>query len=265
MRTPSKDALTLPHNKHHLAAAIALEWDSLVSAQQALKQHYIPLTSLTARAQDIERADRDGDPSIRESAVNTVMGYLRTDTLLCWAPEKSRYDDDADGTDNAMEYQSSGSSQPARKDSLRQMQVRCAEPIISHITTHIWPGVELNPALNEDSILPTPQPEMTTHVIRGWISGLPAFELAGMERGVLATKSLCVATRLVVEWSGHFAGGRGWSRNANIADGGQSRVQPARFSIEDAAEACSLEVRWQTGMWGEVEDSHDVDKEVNIT
>lgn len=264
MRTPSRDVLTLPHNKHHLAAAIALEWDNLVSAQQALKQHYIPLTSLTARAKDIERADRDGDPTIRESVVKATMGYLRTDTLLCWAPGKSRYDDDADSTEKSLENQPSQSSRPVRKCSLRQMQMRCAEPIISHLTTHIWPGVELNPALDEDSILPTPQPEMTTHVIRGWILGLPAFELAGMERGVLATKSLCVATRLVVEWSGHFAGGRGWTRNSNIADAGQSSETPVRFSIEDAAEACSLEVRWQTGMWGEVEDSHDVDKEVII-
>jgi ATP synthase F1 complex assembly factor 2 len=34
-----------------------------------------------------------------------------------------------------------------------------------------------------------------------------------------------------------------------------------RFGIEEAAEASSLEVRWQTGQWGEVEDTHDVEKE----
>lgn len=47
VRTATKQVLTLPQSKRALAAAIALEWDQLVSAQQALKQHYIPLTSLT--------------------------------------------------------------------------------------------------------------------------------------------------------------------------------------------------------------------------
>ena len=35
----------------------------------------------------------------------------------------------------------------------------------------------------------------------------------------------------------------------------------ARLGVEVAARACSLEVSWQTGLWGEVEDTHDVDKE----
>ena len=34
-----------------------------------------------------------------------------------------------------------------------------------------------------------------------------------------------------------------------------------RFGIEDAVEACSVELRWQTGKWGEVEDTHDVERE----
>jgi ATP synthase F1 complex assembly factor 2 len=31
--------------------------------------------------------------------------------------------------------------------------------------------------------------------------------------------------------------------------------------VEEAARASSLEVDYQTGMWGEVEDTHDVEKE----
>ena len=38
-------------------------------------------------------------------------------------------------------------------------------------------------------------------------------------------------------------------------------AEGTRFGIEEAAEACSVEVRWQTGRWGEVEDTHDVEKE----
>ena len=108
------------------------------------------------------------------------------------------------------------------------------------------------PILDQGSILPTAQPEATRAVIKGWMAGLPAWELAGLERAVLAGKSLCVAARLVVEWSEVFT----------ILDSdGERKSQGKRFGIEDAAEACSLEVRWQTGRWGEVEDSHDVEKE----
>jgi len=52
---------------------------------------------------------------------------------------------------------------------------------------------------------------------------------------------------LVAEWSENF-------RHAQ-------NVEQRRFGIEEAAEASTLEVRWQTDMWGEVEDTHDVDKE----
>lgn len=87
------------------------------------------------------------------------------------------------------------------------------------------------------------------------MAGLSAYELAALERGVLASKSLLVATRLVVEWSEEWRdvqGKSGWE-----GEGGQER----RFGIEEAAEACTTEVRWQTDLWGEVEDTHDVERE----
>ena len=80
------------------------------------------------------------------------------------------------------------------------------------------------------------------------MASLPAWELVGLERAVLASKSLCVGARLICEWSEYL------KLNGH---GGAGQ----RFGIEQAAEACSLEVRWQTGRWGEVEDSHDVEKE----
>jgi ATP synthase F1 complex assembly factor 2 len=89
---------------------------------------------------------------------------------------------------------------------------------------------------------------MTKEVIRGWVSGLPAYELAGLERAVLASKSVLVASRLIHEWAEGLAGAR----------------QPGAkktFGIEEAAEAASLEVRWQIKAWGEVEDTHDVERE----
>ncbi|EDN07875.1 predicted protein [Histoplasma mississippiense (nom. inval.)] len=94
VRTPAKKILTIPASKPHLAHAIALEWDLLVSAQQALKQHLIPLTSLTARAQDIAVEDAAGQNTIRNQITKATMRYLDTDPLLSWAPEKSIHDPD---------------------------------------------------------------------------------------------------------------------------------------------------------------------------
>lgn len=234
VRTASKQVLVLPHTKRALATGIAVEWDQLVSAQQALKQHYVPLTSLTSRAVDIDNADWNGDASIRDSVVTMVMRYLGTDTLLCWAPEKSM----------------SGHEDTTRK-SLRQRQREVAEPIIAFLKTHIFPGVDIHPVLGEDSILPRRQPEITLQVIRGWVSGLPAFELAALERGVLATKSLLVATRLLVEWSQEY---RHLHADKVTIAGGEN------FGVDEAAQAATLEVRHQTEQWGEVEDTHDVDR-----
>ena len=242
VRTAQRQVLNLPRSKRTLAAGIALEWDQLVSAQQALKQHYIPLTSLSSRAMDIKAADekvgREND--IRQSIIRVLLKYLSTDTLLCWAPAKNIHEPDRPGV-----------------KPLRQRQRETAEPIIAYLTTHVFPGVEINPILDESSIIPASQPEITTSVIRGWISGLPAFELAALERGVLATKSLLIAARVLVEWSTEYAHLR--QEGAVRSDDGMVEIERERFGIESAFEAANLEVLHQTEQWGEVEDTHDVD------
>ena len=169
---------------------------------------------------------------MRYDIVNTLLRYLDTDTLLCWAPPPSPVD--------------AAAAEGGQQKSLRELQVRTAKRIIAYLTTMLWPGIELRPTLDDVSILPKSQPAATRAVIKGWMSGLPAWELVGLERAVLAGKSVCVAARLVGEWSEQL----------------RTEVRrEARFGIEDAVEASSLEVRWQTGRWGEVEDSHDVDRE----
>ncbi|KAJ4336642.1 hypothetical protein N0V95_008560, partial [Ascochyta clinopodiicola] len=230
VRNPNKDILTIPTSKPQLATAVALEWDLLVSAQQAMKHHYIPMTSLAARAIDIDMAEAKGDDRIRDSIVQLCMRYLSTDTLLCWAPEYVLNDVKQNGK------------------TLRQLQEEVATGIIAHLTTHVWPGVQIKPILEPDSIMPVDQPDLTKDVIRGWVAGLPAYELAGLERAVLASKSVLIGTRLVHEWAEAFSE----SRKPGVKK---------TFGIEEAAEAASLEVRWQTKAWGEVEDTHDVEKE----
>lgn len=204
------------------------------SAQQALKSHLIPLTSLSARAADIAREDAQGDNTIREQIITTAMRYLDTDTLLCWEPERTNHALDRRGDEE-------------KPESLREIQTRVAKDIMSFLSTKVWPGLEIVPILDTDSILPLSQPQATKDSIRTWVSELAPHDLAGLERGILASKSLLIAVRLLVEWSENF---RHLQRHDN-----------KKFGLEDAAEASSLEVKWQTDMWGEVEDTHDVDKE----
>ena len=251
VRNPTtKTPLQIPSTKPHLATALALEWDLLTSAQQATRSHFIPITSIASRAQTLALEDVDtqhatsSDKGVRYDIINTLLRYLDTDTLLCWAPPPTP---------------SSGQEQHSQQASLRDLQIRIAKPILSYLTQTVWPGVELNPTLDDGTILPKAQPAATRAVIKGWMAGLPAWELVGLERAVLAGKSLCVAARLICEWSEYLKLNIGTSaREPREGDELNSRQ---RFGIEEAAEACSLEVRWQTGRWGEVEDTHDVEKE----
>ncbi|RSM19224.1 hypothetical protein CDV31_001900 [Fusarium ambrosium] len=93
-----------------------------------------------------------------------------------------------------------------------------------------------------------PQSPGVREVVQGWITGLDAFEIAGLERATLAGKSLIAAARFIVEWS-EGSVGKGELNTGN------------KFGVEQASVATSLEVDWQTGQWGEVEDTHDVHKE----
>lgn len=108
----------------------------------------------------------------------------------------------------------------------------------------------IRPALDGTSILPRHQDPNTREVIRGWVLSRTPFELAALERATLAGKSLLAAARLVATWTEDHDG----------LGAGKDGEAP-RFGVEEAARAVSLEVAWQTGKWGEVEDTHDVEKE----
>ncbi|KAI0116591.1 ATP12-domain-containing protein [Hypoxylon sp. NC0597] len=240
-RPNTKEIVRLPLSKPLLATALAIEWDMLLSAQQATRQHLIPLTSLVCRALDI--ADDDNDAAargegVREGIASMLLRYLDTDSLLCWAPPPEEHD-----------------LPPEGGESLRDRQKRAAEEVVGFLTSRVWPGVEIEPVLDGESIMPRSHPEFTRQIIQGWIMGLSHWELAGLERGVLAGKGLLGAVRLLVEWSEGFVG-------AGIGDGASGAAPgEKRFGVEEAARLASIEVDWQTGRWGEVEDTHDVEKE----
>ncbi|GAB1311785.1 ATP synthase mitochondrial F1 complex assembly factor 2 [Madurella fahalii] len=233
LRHPTnKTIIRLPTSKPLLAHALAVEWDQLTSASQATKQHLIPLTSLVCRALDIAEDPGATKPAIAE----TLLRYLDTDSLLCWSPPAPASAPEHDAGDEGP--------------SLRELQERAASETIAPLTRHLWPGVTIRPALDGTSILPRRQDPNTREIIHGWILSLTPFELAALERATLAGKSLLAAARLVATWSEDHDG-------LGASEDGEA----GRFGVEEAARAVSLEVTWQTGKWGEVEDTHDVEKE----
>ncbi|KXX72820.1 Protein atp12, mitochondrial [Madurella mycetomatis] len=234
LRHPTnKTIIRLPTSKPLLAHALALEWDQLTSASQATKQHLIPLTSLVCRALDIA-----GDAgATRGTIAETLLRYLDTDSLLCWSPPPADHDHGPEGE---------GEEGPT----LRQLQEQAAAETIGPLTRRLWPGVTIRPALDSTSILPRRQDPNTREVIQGWVLSLTPFELAALERATLAGKSLLAAARLITTWSEDHGG-------LSASEEGETK----RFGVEEAARAVSLEVAWQTGKWGEVEDTHDVEKE----
>ncbi|KAJ6787855.1 hypothetical protein PWT90_08351 [Aphanocladium album] len=236
LRHPNtKEIVRVPLDKPTLATALAIEWDLLTSAYQATKQHLIPLTSLVCRAIDIaadDALDKPADATIRAAIAESVMRYLDTDSLLCWAPPAGQFDPRNDAG-----------------ESLRDVQKQIAEETVTFLTTHVWPGITIRPVLDGHSIFPASQDEGVRDVVQGWVMGLSAWEIAGLERAVLAGKSLTAAARFVAEWSSGPAGL------------GASKARENRFGAEEAARATSLEVDWQSTHWGEVDDTHDVNKE----
>ncbi|KAF4583076.1 ATP12 ATPase family protein [Ophiocordyceps camponoti-floridani] len=233
----SKSTVQLPVSKPNLAAALAIEWERLTSAQQAAKDHLVPMTSLICRALDI-KADDDqhssssgGMGKIRSDITTAVLRYLDTDSLLCWAPPAGEYD-----------------TRNSKGESLREVQERFAAETVSFLTTHIWPGVNIEPVLDGHSLTPREQAPGVREVVQDWVQGLSSWELAGLERAVLAGKSLLIGARLVTQWSEESV----WNGVPTSDD---------FFGVEQAAEAASIEVDWQTDRWGMVEDTHDVNYE----
>ncbi|KAI2637894.1 ATP12-domain-containing protein [Hypomontagnella submonticulosa] len=240
-RANTKEIVRVPLTKPLLASALAVEWDMLLSAQQATRQHLIPLTSLVCRALDIaddDAATGGAEDGVRGGIAKMLMRYLDTDSLLCWAPPPGEHDMPAEGA-----------------ETLRDRQRRATEEVVGFLTSRVWPGLSIEPVLDGESIFPRSHPEVTRQIIRGWIMGLSPWELAGLERGALAGKGLLGAVRLLVEWSEGFVG-------AGVGDGASGAAPgEKRFGVEEAARLASIEVDWQTGRWGEVEDTHDVEKE----
>ncbi|KAI9308408.1 hypothetical protein BJ944DRAFT_260263 [Cunninghamella echinulata] len=111
---------------------------------------------------------------------------------------------------------------------LVQLQDKYWKPILEWATTHY--DVQIN---TTHDIFAVQQPQATKDKFRAVVEEMDSFELAAFERAVLTSKSFLIGLALVKH----------------------------AISVEHAAQAAQVEINSQMERWGEVEDSHDVDRE----
>lgn len=245
----TKQILRLPPQKKLLAHALAAEWDQLASVRQATQGHRVPLTSLVCRAVDLEEESGNQNEQQqqqqprRTALIENLLRYLDTDSLLCWAPP-----DEVDALHGGGVHAAATRNIGGREITLRQLQESTAGPILAYMAAHVWPGVAVEPVLGGadqgNMLFPKAHPPETRAAVARWLEGLSGWDLAGVERATLAGKSIVVASRLVA----------GWSSTAAPGETGSA------LSVEDAYAATNMETAFQTAQWGEVEDTHDVDR-----
>lgn len=100
----------------------------------------------------------------------------------------------------------------------------------------------------EKGIVAHKQSPETREAAMKWLETLDKWDLAAFERSVYATKSFLLSTLLVE------------SQKQGLLQDGIGKKKGA-MGVEEIARLATLEVRYQTEMWGEVEDTHDVDHE----
>lgn len=255
LRTPLGNSLSVPESKKQLAYLIAHEWANLPDLK--IKASTLPLTSLAARAIDLGHIKESNEnDSQREEMIAKVgdvedikvsmLRYLDTDTCLIFTTNK--------------EY----------SGKLRQKQEELYRPLIEEynefFTTYARNkgGLLVSPEdkveltfldCETDGLRGNKQSITTQEVVLDWLDNLPVYDLIALEKAILTTKSfLCGVTLLRSNVSDEKIMKELYQFNKNDMDSYYHKT------VEEIVELGNLETIFQTEEWGEVEDTHDVDK-----
>lgn len=226
IKTPLGFEMKIPQQKKSLAYLLANEWKALPSLQ--IRPHLVPLTSLTARCIDLHEAQHTDDVEIKTklgdvATVKTLLlRYLDTDTMLVFAPSE-----DCDGE-------------------LRKEQEKCYRPLIANMeqffskfATDGKPVSLTYLDCDTDGLIGNSQTEHTKEAVTKYLDSLSIWDLVALEKAVLVSKSFMAGVTIL--------------RNADYND-------DFILTVEELARLVTLETVLQTARWGEVEDTHDVDK-----
>lgn len=229
VRTPLGNHLAVEKERKLLATLLQKEWSNVSNG--SIRTHALPLTSLIARCVDLEAANEQGahaDLKVkisgdRKQLSDSLLRYLETDTILVFSPK-----DELEGN-------------------LRAAQDDMYLPIIGSVEKFLGQQggrpIDLQ-ILDADvhGLRGNPQKLETLAAARKYLDGLSSWDLAIFEKTVLATKSFICGILLL--------------ENKTMGD----PAKGLEYTVEDIAKAATLETIYQTERWGEVEDTHDVDK-----
>lgn len=226
IKTPLGFDMRIPANKKSLAYLLSNEWKSLPSLQ--IRPYLVPLTSITSRCIDLAEAQFTDDIEIKTkvgdlSTVKTLLlRYLDTDTMLVFSPME-----DCDGE-------------------LRKEQEKCYRPIIKSMEEFFTKFTDDNKPVNltyldcdKDGLIGNSQTQHTKDAVLKYLDSLSIWDLVALEKATLVSKSFLSGVTIL--------------RNADYND-------DFNVTIEELARLVTLETVLQTARWGEVEDTHDVDK-----
>ncbi|KAM9919127.1 hypothetical protein OXX59_008162 [Metschnikowia pulcherrima] len=250
LKTPLGNRLAIPEQKRQLAHLVSHEWDSL--ADLKIKPNSLPLTSMVSRAVDLDHVhnaesvdlnlvSKIGD--LQDIKLN-MLRYLDTDTCLIFTTH-----DDNEGR-------------------LRQRQDELYLPLISEYESFFTAFAVKNGLLaptesvklqfldcETDGLRGNTQSIATQTIVLKWLDQLPIYDLVALEKAILSSKSfLCGATVLRSNATDPRTVPDLYQVNKTAPD------LYFRKSVDEIVELGNLETIFQTAEWGEVEDTHDVDK-----
>lgn len=229
IRTPLGNHLAVEKERELLARLLQKEWSNI--SHGSVKTHALPLTSLISRCIDLEAANKENaHPDLkvkiggnRRELSDSLLRYLDTDTILVFSPK-----DELEGKLRAAQDDMYLPIIGSVEKFLSQYSAKTISLQILDADVH---GLRGN----------AQQPE-TLAAARKFLDSLSAWDLAVFEKTVLTTKSFICGILLL----------------QNKASANPEKA--LRYTMEDIAKAATLETIYQTERWGEVEDTHDVDK-----
>lgn len=226
IKTPLGNPLMIPKTKKTLAYLVETEWKNLQNLQ--IKPFVVPLTSVVSRAIDLESSDlsKDEEAIAKIGDLSNIremlLKYLDTDTLLVFSP--------------VLEYEGT----------LRQAQEDIYRPIIKSMEEFFQPYAQKGEIVkltyldsDKHGLVGNLQTKTTRDAVKKWLESLDTWDLVALEKATLTAKSFLSGVLILR------------SQDPNDKD---------RLSLEEIAKAATLETIYQTERWGEVEDTHDVDK-----
>lgn len=251
IKTPHGFPISIPKSKKQLAYLIKHEWANLPDLK--IKTHSLPLTSITSRAIDLINCQKQSinNPELiakvgkLDDIKYNLLRYFDTDTCLIFATDK--------------EYEGK----------LRKRQHELYLPLIKEYEDFFTQYGHQNGLLPSDDYKMTiesldcqtnglrgnEQSLTTQNIVLHWLNQLPIYDLIALEKAVLTSKSfLCGISLLRSNVSDE-------KNMAEIYQINKSNIDDYfHKTIEEIVELGNLETIYQTNEWGEVEDTHDVDK-----